>query len=227
MPDAPLIFGAVKFVHLLLFVYWLGGDAGVYYASGFVIDPKLSRDARLTAFKIFSELDMLPRYCLALTLSVGGLLAYYAGIPHPPALLPFILLLGPLWVLLVWLIHHNQGSPLGQKLARFDYFFRCFMIVALIASVGYAFGDGRLAPYPWLAAKLLLFAFLIFCGLVIRTKLPRFVEGYRQMVMNGASTESDRKMSESLRACRPYVLAIWAGIAASALLGIFKPGGGI
>ncbi|MCB1624862.1 MAG: hypothetical protein KDI32_09775, partial [Pseudomonadales bacterium] len=63
MEEVGLAYGLVKYLHLLLFVYWLGGDAGVYYSSGFVIDPKRSRDARLTAAKIFIELDMLPRYC--------------------------------------------------------------------------------------------------------------------------------------------------------------------
>lgn len=224
MVDAPLAYSLVKFAHILLFVYWLGGDVGVFYSSGFVIDPKLSRDSRLTAFRIFIELDQLPRYCLALMLTVGGLLAYYIGVPHLPGQLPLILALGPLWVLLVWAVHHYQGQPLGAKLAKFDFLFRCFMIFALIASVCYAYGDGRLNPYPWLAAKLLIFAALIFCGLVIRMKLPRFVSGYRQLLASGATEASDRDMAEGLRSCRPYVLAIWAGLALAAWIGIAKPG---
>ena len=35
--------------HLLLFVYWLGGDMGVFYSSSMVINPKLSNSARVTA----------------------------------------------------------------------------------------------------------------------------------------------------------------------------------
>ena len=140
------------------------------------------------------------------------------------SILTLILALGPLWALLVWAVHHYQSQPLGQKLAKFDFFFRCFMIVALIASVGYAYGDGRMRPYPWLAAKLLIFAALIFCGLVIRTKLPRFVAGYRQLLTSGATLESDRDMEQGLKACRPYVLAIWAGLALAAWIGIAKPG---
>ncbi len=227
MVDAPIAYSIVKFAHILLFVYWLGGDVGVFYSSRFVIDAKLSRDARLTAFRIFVELDQLPRYCLALTLSVGGLLAYYIGVPHLPGQLPLILVLGPLWALLVWAVHHYQTQPLGRSLTKFDFYFRCFMIVALIASVGYAWGEGRLRPYPWLAAKLLIFAFLIFCGLVIRVKLPRFVAGYRQLLTNGATEQSDRDMAEGMRTCRPYVLAIWVGLLAAAFIGIAKPGGGL
>ena len=34
------------FVHVLLFVYWLGADLGVYYTSRFVVDRKLSTETR-------------------------------------------------------------------------------------------------------------------------------------------------------------------------------------
>ena len=48
-----LAHGLLLFLHILLFVYWLGGDVGVFYSSTFVTDTSLSREARLTAFKIF------------------------------------------------------------------------------------------------------------------------------------------------------------------------------
>lgn len=222
--DADLTHSVATFAHILLFVYWLGGDAGVYYSSGFTVDPKLSREARLTAFRIFAQLDMLPRYCLALMLSVGGLLAHYHGVPHEPWQLPLILLLGPLWVALVWATHHYQGQAFGALLGRIDFGFRWFMIAAILASVAWAWSDGRLRPYPWLAAKLLIFAFLIYCGLAIRRKLPRFVSGYVALATTGPTPESDRDMQDGLAACRPYVLAIWAGLLVAAFLGIAKPG---
>ncbi|MFZ9086446.1 MAG: hypothetical protein ACO3C6_07725, partial [Steroidobacteraceae bacterium] len=52
--------GLATLLHLLLFVYWLGGDVGVFYASRFVVDTSLTREERLTAAKIFLDLDMLP-----------------------------------------------------------------------------------------------------------------------------------------------------------------------
>jgi hypothetical protein len=100
------------------------------------------------------------------------------------------------------------------------------MIAAIVASVSIAWTDGRLRPYPWLAAKLLIFATLIFSGLMIRLKLPRFTEGFRQLAGNGATPQSDAAMIDGMRACRPYVLYIWAGVAAAALIGILKPGAG-
>ena len=57
--------------HLLLFVYWLGGDMGVFYSSGMVVDTKLSNSARVTAAKIMIDLDFVPRICMTLMLTVG------------------------------------------------------------------------------------------------------------------------------------------------------------
>ena len=226
MEEISLAHGLVKYLHVLLFVYWLGGDAGVFYSSTFVTNTRLSRDARLTAFKIFMNLDMLPRYCLALMLTVGGVLAEFIGYDHPAWQTAAIIALGPIWVWVVHTIHVKEGTDFGKKLAALDRQFRVFMIIAIVASVAYHWVTGPLRPYPWLAAKLLIFAFLIFCGFMIRLKIPPFIDGFRTLAASGPTPESDRQMTDGMAACRPYVLIIWAGVAISALIGVLKPGQG-
>ncbi len=223
MEEIGLAHGLLKYLHILLFVYWLGGDAGVFYSSTFVTNPALSKDQRMTAFKIFVNLDMLPRYCMALMLTVGGLLAEYVGYKHEVWMLAALVVLGPVWVWVVHTIHAKEGTDFAKKLGRIDYNFRIFMIVAIIASVIYHWQTGALRPFPWLAAKLLIFAFLIFCGFMIRRNIPPFIEGFRVLASTGATPESDKKMNDGMGACKPYVLAIWAGVAIEALIGVFKP----
>ena len=223
MEDIGLAHGLARFLHLLLFVYWLGGDAGVFYSSSFVVNPKLSRDARMTAAKIFLDLDMLPRYCMALMLTVGGILAEVIGITHPTWEMVAIVLLGPVWLALVVLVHAKEGSAAGQTLKRVDVWFRWIVIGSILASVAHSHWTGRLAGLEWFSAKLLIFAFLIFCGLMIRRLLPPFIEGFRTLATTGPTPESDRLMIDGLARCRPWVLAIWVGILISAWLGIVKP----
>ena len=223
MEDLGLAHGIARFAHLLLFVYWLGGDAGVFYSSGFVVNPKLSRDARMTAAKIFVDLDMIPRYCMALMLTVGGILAELIGIRHPAWEMAAIVLLGPVWIAMVHLVHARQGTEAGRTLARIDVWFRWIVIGSIVLSVVHSHLNGRLDGLEWFSAKLLLFAFLVFCGLMIRRNLPPFVEGFRVLATTGPTPESDRLMSDALARCKPYVLLIWAGVVLSALLGILKP----
>jgi membrane associated rhomboid family serine protease len=123
-------------------------------------------------------------------------------------------------------IHTKEGTEFGRRLATWDRHFRVFMIAAIVASVAYHWTTGPLRPYPWLAAKLLIFAFLIFCGFMIRLKIPPFIEGFRTLAASGPTAESDRRMTDGMAACRPYVLIIWAGVAISALIGVLKPGQG-
>ena len=224
MEEIGLAHGLLKYLHILLFVYWLGGDAGVFYSSTFVTNSSLNKDQRMMAFKIFHNLDMLPRYCMALMLTVGGLLAEYVGYKHESWMIAGLIVLAPVWVWTVHTIHVKAGTALAATLTKIDYNFRLFMILAIVVSVIYHWTTGPLQPFPWLAAKLWFFAFLIFCGFMIRRNIPPFVEGFRTLASSGATPESDQKMVLGMGACRPYVLAIWAGVAIEALIGILKPG---
>ena len=144
-------------------------------------------------------------------------------IRHPTWEMVAIVLLGPFWVAMVHLVHAKQGTAAGATLARVDIWFRWIVITSILVSVVHSHWTGRLDGLEWFSAKLLLFAFLIFCGLMIRRNLPPFVAGFRQLAGSGPTAESDRLMIDSMARCRPYVLLIWAGVALSALLGILKP----
>jgi hypothetical protein len=211
--------------HLLLFVYWLGGDLGVFYSSRFVVDPGRSREARLTAAKIMLDLDLVPRICMSLMLTVGGILNEFYGIPHPPWQQAALLALGPFWLGMVLYLHFREGTTTAHRVQRFDFWFRWLVIGAILGSAAHAQVTGRLDAQPWIAAKLLLFAFLVFCGLMIRVRMPPFIEGFRALAAGCATADTDRRMQQSLARMRPWVLAIWAGLLASAVLGVVKPGG--
>jgi hypothetical protein len=212
-------------LHLLLFVYWLGGDLGVYYSSNFVINPKLSNETRLNAAKIMLGLDLIPRVCMTLMLTVGAFLAESQSFEHPTWELVGLGLLAPFWVTIVLLIHFKEGTPLSHKLAKFDYYFRWFMVVAIIASITDSLLTGRLEGANWLNAKITIFGGLIFCGIMIRRHLPAFITGLRKMAAGDSMSDADNSaMAAGLHGARPWVWAIWAGVFIEALLGVFQPG---
>ena len=221
-PSAPHAIALIA--HLLLFVYWLGADVGVFYSSGFVVNPQLTREARLTAAKIMLNLDLIPRICMSLMLTVSGLLTEAYGIPHPWWQMAGIVALGPVWLGMVLFLHFREGTAAAHTVQRLDFAFRWFMIAAVVTSAVYSLASGRLDANPWIAAKLLVFAFLIFCGLMIRIGMPPFVDGFRKLAATGASDSDNLRMQASLSKVRPWVLAIWAGLLAEAVLGVVRPG---
>ncbi len=211
--------------HLLLFVYWLGGDLGVFYSSGMVVDPKLSNSARATAAKIMVNLDFVPRICMTLMLTVGGLLTGEIGIEHPLWQTLGFLALGPGWLAMVLFIHFNEGKPLGKLVTKIDYWFRWALVVYLFCSVTfYTFFSERLATAPWVSAKLAVFAILVWCGLMIRRYIPDYGIGIGKLRRDESSDETNAAMIASLNKCRPFVLTIWVGLLLECYLGVAKPG---
>ena len=212
-------------LHLLLFAYWLGGDIGVFYSSGFAINPKLSRGARQAAGTIMMNLDLIPRLCLSLMLTVGGILTHYYGIEHPLWQMIGIILLGPIWTFALIYIHFNEGTDLVKKMTKIDYYFRWIMVFTLIASVTYAFMyTDRLAENPWVGAKLIVFAALIFCGIMIRKYIGGFITGIHNIVKYNINEADDIAMAASLAKARIFVLTIWFLLFVEVWIGVVKPG---
>jgi len=212
-------------MHLLLFAYWLGGDIGVFYSSGFAVNRKLSRGARQAAGTIMMNLDLIPRLCLSLMLTVGGILTHYYGIDHPLWQMVGIILLGPIWTCSLIYIHFNEGTDLVKAMTKIDYYFRWIMVFTLIASVSYAFYfTDRLNANPWVGAKLIVFAALIFCGIMIRKYIGGFIKGIHNIATDNINEADDIAMAASLSKARVFVLTIWVLLLVEVWIGVAKPG---
>ena len=211
-------------VHLLLFVYWLGGDMGVYYSSGFVIDPKVSIPGRLMAAKIMVNLDLVPRICMTLMLTVRGILASYEGLEHPDWQWPLIIALAPFWLGMVLFIPWKEGTPQAKAVTRVDFWFRWLVVISIVVSVTYAWYTGRLDPAPWVGAKLLIFAAMVFSGLMIRVYIGPYIHGIHALAKGSINDAENAGMAKSLAQCRVFVYAIWVGLFLEMGFGVIKPG---
>ena len=109
-------------------------------------------------------------------------------------------------------------------LVRFDRLLRWAVIAVVVVSVLHSQLTGRLAAAPWIGAKLLGFAFLVFCGLMIRRHFGGYGAGYVALLEREPSTEENEAMQASLARMRPWVLAIWVVLVIEAWLGVAKPG---
>jgi len=208
-------------LHLLVPIYWLGGDLGAFYSAGFLIDPRRTVPERLLALRILNNIDMAPRTALILALPTGLLLAHAKGwlaLSHSELLATCIA--GAAWAALAWAIHlrHAASSPL---LRRTDLAIRWIVLVSLII----AGGLGLVHHLPlFIALKCLLLAAAIAMGLLIRRLLVPLFAPVIAMRQTGATTpEQDRAIAGVIARTRPAVLCIWAIILAASLLGLAKP----
>ena len=212
-------------LHLLLFCYWLGGDIGVFYSSGFAANPDLSLDARMAAAKIMLALDIVPRLCGAVMLTVGGVLSEFIGVEHPAWQMAGIILLAPVWVALELILHFKHDTPLGRGMQKIDNPFKWAIVIGCIVSAGWSFSTGRLDDAPWVGYKILVFAAIVFCSLMINKTIGPYIAGIERIAAGQIDDEENLAMARSLKQCKWAVLGIWAGLLIEAVLGVVRPGG--
>ena len=203
----------LKMAHLLCLVYWLGADLGVFYSSFFVADEERGPEVRVAAAKILFTLDFAPRICMPLMLATGVHLAHMMGVLKVPAMVvPVAWIVCLCWLALVLLIHFLSGTSAQKRLISVDFAFRGVVIIGLLAFPLYvlAYEPGMLRD--WAAYKLIVFALMVFCGLMIRIRLRRFTPAFKNLALGIQSVKDSRAVSRSLSSTRPYVIAIWIGL---------------
>lgn len=208
-------------LHLLIFVYWLGGDIGVFYASTLLTDENREAAGRLAAGKIVADVDLAPRFCLLLALPTGLALAAVKGwlqINPLWIISAFIIAFG--WIYIVIQLHiHHAGM---EMLKRIDMVLRLAFLGALIIS-----GAGGLIgafPIPlFISLKLLILAFAVSMGLLVRIALKPFGPAYISLATNGPAPDTDRVIKSCLNRARPAVLMIWVALLVAAWLGLAPP----
>jgi len=216
----------LKMAHVLCLVYWLGADLGVYYSSFFVADIKRSPEIRVIAAKILFTLDLAPRICMTLMLPTGIHLAYAMGrlkVPEAFIIASWIICLA--WLSMVLFLHFASRQRDLRILTRFDFGFRVSLITALIAFAAYTLYSPEKILTSWLAYKLIVFALLILCGLMIRVKLWIFAPAFKQLAGGTHSETESLEVGRSLNATRPFVYLIWFGLLLNTAwsLNLFRP----
>jgi hypothetical protein len=209
-------------LHVLIPVYWLGGDLGAFYGSRFMVDPKRSVPERMMALTILNNIDMAPRTALILAFPTGFGLAIAKGWLDLPASWGIAAgLLGLAWLALAWAVHLKHG-PQGQAFKRFDILVRYFVLAGLAAAVILGLA-GEIALPLFIILKMLALAACITLGLVVRRQLVPLFPAIIQMRETGPTPETDRVIAEVNGRARISVLTIWGLVLVACFLGIANP----
>ncbi len=212
------------FLHQLLLVYWLGPDIAVYIWSRRAIDTGLDVEQRVVAGNMMIMIDIVPRVCLSLFLTVAGVLSETYGLPHPWWQMIAIVLLGPVWLTIILLSYLNRGSDFGDLVARFALWLRGALVIGIPLSVAWSVSTDRLAGSPWVAGKLIILALVILLGLIMRLRIRGVFAGLSKLAADGPSADLDSQMSASHARARPFNYAIWLLLLWASLMGVVKPG---
>ncbi|MEO1038452.1 MAG: hypothetical protein AAFX09_02825 [Pseudomonadota bacterium] len=211
----------MMFAHLLVLVYWLGGDLGAFYASSILVDEKQPAPARMAAAKVVANVDMAPRMALIFAFPTGYSLAISIGWLAAPGWTAGLAWGGALaWAVLAWMLHLKKGPQ--DLFKQFDLIIRFAAIAGLVLGAVAAL-TGMIDAPVFLALKWLILGAAIVCGLIIRAGLAPFFPAIGALAAGRAGDEENALIRSALGRVKVFVLIIWGLVISAALLGVYTP----
>lgn len=211
------------YAHILLFVYWLGADVGLYMVMAFVKDAKLSFETRATLIRLAFYIDVFPRVTFALILPVGLQLAHNLDLlPVSPNQLATVWLVSVLWgashvAIVAW-----KGRPVVHRLVQVNKFYELVAGAFFIGLGGISLLSGAPIEAGWFAAKLLLFGLVFWVILGIDTVFQPFTTILR-MGPDGLTPAQEQRVTQMTNRTMAWALLLYLLIAVVAFLGRVKP----
>ncbi len=211
----------VGLIHILVFVYWLGGDLGAFYTSHYLTKRNVSPDRRLFAAKVVGDVDMAPRTALILALPTGLIFAETKGwLSLGWPVLVALSAASIVWIAIVWKLHTaHQASP--PVLKTLDITLRYSLLVGLIVAGVCGLGEMIYSPL-FISLKMLILAGCVALGLYIRAVLKPL--GPALVGLNGSDSDrAETQLNKTLSQARPLVVCIWALLLTASFLGLWTP----
>lgn len=210
--------------HVVLLVYWLGADISVFYSSLQIIKPENSPETRAAVARVLNFVNAFPGVASILMLPVGLMLAAGRGLsPIDGAWLVLPWALAAIWLFIAVSATSQRGTPLGQTYSTIDLWIRLVLIAVLTIAAIVSFVSGEPFASNWLALKVLLFAYVLVCGLGIRFTFAKFGPAFGRLMAEGSTPEVEAALRVPVIRVKPWVLGLWAGLVVMSLLGIAQP----
>jgi hypothetical protein len=213
------------YIHLLLFVFWLGADAGVFMLGQvFRQRHKYDLQVRLVQLQLLVNLDMVPRTAWALMVPVSISLSAAGNWWAVPELIVWASwAVGAIWLWLVWDAHLHDQTPRAVRDRKIEFWFK-IALTAFYLWLGIASlltGD-PIAPV-WLAWKALMFGLIFAAAIMIDVAFKPVGPLLMKLIAEGSSDETEIPLLRTMNRTRIWVWVVYAMLFATAFLGNVKP----
>ena len=212
-----------KFLHICMFVFWLGTDMGVMLCSKKSTDPNLGVEARFQMLEMALKIEILPRVMWVMALPLGVHLSKSLGYIEPS-----VLTLTLMWVfVLMWLVINVGGAanlekPWGQQLSKINRVVVASLGVGLIIVAASSFmGYGPYEPNS-IALKVGLYGLINLTILGIEIAFFPLGVAFERLATEGSSPELESSITNGMKTTLLWVHTTYIMIFIVAFIGVTK-----
>lgn len=218
------LISVLAFFHIILFVFWLGGDLGVAILGDHFRKRKdYSITERLTILKLLVITDMGPRiaWCLMIASTISLVKAGgYWDVPLWGVIAAWAVSL--LWLWLTLAIHKAGQTPKAAHLKKYDMILKWALAIFYLGLGGTSLAVNAPLEPNWLATKAFIFG-LIFVAAIMIDVMFRPVGPLLMAVINeGSSDETEAPLLETMNKSRFWVRMTYVLLVIVAFIGTTK-----
>jgi len=212
------------YIHIMLVVFSLGPDLGVFAASQYAKNAKLHVEARAALMKLGGFLDLFPRTSFALFLPVGlhltrGLDLY----PVTFTMLAIGWLIAITWIVMIFTIYRNEGKPFAFRLILVQTVFQIVIGAVFVAVGAKSLMTGAPLTMGWFGLKMLLFGLMFWTAMAVEIAYRPLFIPYLEILESGSTPEREILFRKYIHRAMVGVFIIYLEIAGMAFLGATKP----
>lgn len=220
-----LAYPTLLFVHLLLFVLWLGADVGVFVLGQHFRKRKVyTLDQRLALLKLLVEVDMVPRTAWALMVPISLSVVRLGGLwLMPNWVLIGAWIVGGIWIWLVWDAHLHDQTARAKRDRAIEFYLKIALAVSYLGLGGVSLANAAPLAAPWLATKALLFGLIFVAAIMIDVAFKPVGPLLMRLLAEGSTDATELPLLRTMNRTRWWVWAVYLLLLITAFLGLVKP----
>ncbi len=212
------------YIHILLLVYWLGADLGVFLLARGAKNADYTFDQRAVLLKFALYIDVTPRAALALMFPVGLHMSAQIGLVD---VAPWVFLVtwmaAALWLAAIITVFLREGKPIAARLSHILLYWQVILLVLLVGTGCYSLVTGGPFVTAWLSVKIILFGLIVACGIGIDKVFTPIIPAFTRLATEGSSPELEQIIGQTINRTCFVVLVLYALLLILTFLGVTQP----
>lgn len=213
------------FAHLLLLVFWLGADVGVFLlGQHFRKRQKYDVPTRLVLLQLLVNLDMVPRTAWALMVPVSITVSSWGNWWVVPDWLLWVSwAVGAFWIWLVWDAHNYDQTPRAARDRKIEFWLKIGLTLFYLWLGLTSVLNGDPIVHLWLAWKAIMFGLIFAAAIMIDVVFKPVGAQLAILIEEGSSDATETPLLKTMNTTRIWVWVVYALLLGTAFLGNVKP----